>query len=124
MTREPPPPQGPTGSQAILTPITESAIFLTLTVDPGAEDGVRDVLADVSGLRRSVGFRIPEGALTCVVGIGAAVWDRLFGPPRPAGLHPFPGSPAPGTARPRRPATCSFTSALIASTCASSSPNG
>ena len=91
MTREPPPPQGPTGSQAILTPITESAIFLTLTVDPGAEDGVRDVLADVSGLRRSVGFRIPEGALTCVVGIGAAVWERLFGPPRPAGLHPFPG---------------------------------
>ena len=85
------PPQGPTGSQAILTPITEAAIFLTLTVDPGAEDGVRDLLSDVSGLRRSVGFRIPEGALTCVVGIGAAVWERLFGQPRPAELHPFPG---------------------------------
>jgi len=91
MTREPPPPQGPTGSQAILTPITEAAIFLTLTVDPGTEDGVRDLLSDVSGLRRSVGFRIPEGALTCVVGIGAAVWERLFGQPRPAELHPFPG---------------------------------
>jgi porphyrinogen peroxidase len=26
-----------------------------------------------------------------VVGLGAALWDRLFGPPRPAGLHPFPG---------------------------------
>jgi len=24
-----------------------------------------------------------------VVGIGAALWDRLFGGPRPAGLHPF-----------------------------------
>ena len=35
------PPQGPTGSEAILTPITEAAIFLTLTVDAGAEDGVR-----------------------------------------------------------------------------------
>jgi putative iron-dependent peroxidase len=75
--------------QAILTPITEAAIFLTLTVDAGAEDGVRDVLSDVNGLRRSVGFRIPEGALTCVAGVGAAVWDRLFGAPRPAGLHPF-----------------------------------
>lgn len=75
--------------QAILTPLTEAAIFLVLTVDAGAEDGVRDVLADVSGLTRSVGFRIPEGGLTCVTGVGSRVWDRLFGPPRPAGLHPF-----------------------------------
>ena len=78
-----------TGSEAILSPITEAAIFLTVTVDAGGEDGVRDLLSDVSGLRRSVGFRIPEGELTCVVGVGAGVWDRLFGAPRPAGLHPF-----------------------------------
>jgi putative iron-dependent peroxidase len=75
--------------QAVLTPITEAAIFLTLTLDEGAEDAVRDLVADVSGLRRSVGFRIPEAELTCVVGIGSAAWDRLFGLPRPAGLHPF-----------------------------------
>jgi porphyrinogen peroxidase len=79
----------PTDPQAILTPITEAAIFLTLTLDPGAEASVRDALSDVSGLKRSVGFRIPEGDLTCVVGVGAAAWDRLFGLPRPAGLHPF-----------------------------------
>ncbi len=60
-----------------------------VTVDPGAEEDVRGLLADVSGLRRSVGFRIPEGGLTCVVGIGSALWDRLFGDPRPAGLHPL-----------------------------------
>jgi putative iron-dependent peroxidase len=37
-----------------------------------------------------VGFRIPDGGLTCVVGIGADAWDRLYpGLPRPAGLHPF-----------------------------------
>jgi putative iron-dependent peroxidase len=77
--------------QAILTPLTEAAIFLVLTVDAGAEDEVRDLLADVSGLKRSVGFRLPEGALTCVVGIGSEVWDRLFGDPRPGPLHPFPG---------------------------------
>ena len=77
--------------QPVLTPLTEAAIFLVLTVDSGAEDDVRDVLADVSGLKRSVGFRIPEGELTCVVGIGSALWDRLFDEPRPAELHPFPG---------------------------------
>ena len=75
--------------QAILTPITESAIFLVLTIEPEGEDAVRNLIADASGLKRSVGFRIPEGGLTCVLGIGAAVWDRLFGPPRPSGLHGF-----------------------------------
>jgi putative iron-dependent peroxidase len=79
----------PTGSEAVLTGITEAAIFLTFVVDEGGADGVRDVLADVSGLRRSVGFRIPEAELTCVVGVGARVWDRLFGRPRPTALHPF-----------------------------------
>ena len=79
----------PTGSQAVLTPITEAAIFLTSVIDEGAEDAVGDVLLDVSGLRRSVGFRIPEAELTCVVGVGARAWDRLFGSPRPAELHPF-----------------------------------
>jgi putative iron-dependent peroxidase len=36
-----------------------------------------------------VGFRIPEAGLTCVVGVGSLAWDRLFGAPRPAELHPF-----------------------------------
>jgi putative iron-dependent peroxidase len=69
--------------------LTEAAIFLVVIADEGAEDDVRDLLSEVAGLTRSVGFRIPEGALTCVVGIGSALWDRLFGAPRPAGLHPF-----------------------------------
>jgi putative iron-dependent peroxidase len=77
--------------QAVLTPITEAAIFLVLTVNSGAEDGVRELLADVSGLKRSVGFRIPEGKLSCVVGVGSGLWERLFGEQRPVGLHPFPG---------------------------------
>src|SRR5882757_3379144 len=81
--------ENPIEPQALLTPLTDTAIFLVLTVDPGAEDEVRDLLTDVAGLTRSVGFRIPEGALTCVVGIGSALWDRLFDGPRPAELHPF-----------------------------------
>ena len=78
-----------TEPQAVLTPLTEAAIFLVLTVNEGAEDAVRDLLADASGLKRSVGFRIPEGELACVVGVACGLWDRLFGAPRPAGLHPF-----------------------------------
>jgi putative iron-dependent peroxidase len=73
--------------QAVLTPITEAAIFLVLTVEH--EAAVRELLADVSGLRRSVGFRQPEAELTCVTGIGAKLWQRLFAGARPAGLHPF-----------------------------------
>ena len=65
----------PAEPQAILSPITEAAIFVTVTVEPGGEARVLDLLSDVSGLKRSVGFRIPEGQLTCVVGIGASVWD-------------------------------------------------
>ena len=94
--------------QAILTPITEAAIFLTLTVDPGAEEGVRDLLSDVSGLRRSVGFRIPEGELTCVVGVGAALWDRLFALPRPAALHPFRELNGPRHSAPATPGDLFF----------------
>jgi putative iron-dependent peroxidase len=77
--------------QAVLSPLTEAAIFLVLTADAHRGGELRDVLSDIAGLRRSVGFRIPEGELTCVVGLGSELWDRLFGSPRPAGLHPFPG---------------------------------
>jgi porphyrinogen peroxidase len=75
--------------QQILTPLTEAAIFLTLTIDVGMERGVHEFLPGVSGLRRSVGFRVPGGGLACVVGIAADAWTRLFGSPRPRGLHPF-----------------------------------
>jgi porphyrinogen peroxidase len=75
--------------QAILSHPTEAAIFLVMTVASGSEADLVDVLADVSGLKRSVGFRVPEAELTCVTGIGAALWDRLGVGPGPPGLHPF-----------------------------------
>jgi putative iron-dependent peroxidase len=79
----------PAQPQDILTPITEDAVFLTACVDPGGEETIADLLPDLAGLRRSVGFRAPDARLSLVVGIGAALWDRLFEAPRPAGLHPF-----------------------------------
>ncbi len=87
----PTPPVGsPVQAQPILTPLTEAAIFLVLTVEAGSEETVRDLLSDVAGLSRSVGFRIPDGELACVAGIGAELWDRMFGAPRPAALHVLP----------------------------------
>lgn len=77
--------------QPILEPLTPAAIFLVATIDEGGEQTVREVLADLSGLRRSVGFRLPGSGLTCVTSIGSAAWDRLFTGPRPAELHDFPG---------------------------------
>jgi porphyrinogen peroxidase len=85
VTAPPPPPE----PQPIVTPLRTAAIFLVLTIDPGGEDTVRDFLADATGIGRAVGFRLPEGELAAVVGIGADAWDRLFGGPRPAELHPF-----------------------------------
>jgi putative iron-dependent peroxidase len=75
--------------QPVLGPVTSVAIFLVMTVDPGGEPVVRDLLADVAGLQKAVGFRVPSGDLACVTGIGSDAWDRLFGGPRPAELHPF-----------------------------------
>jgi porphyrinogen peroxidase len=73
----------------VLSPLTEAAIFLVVTVPSGAEAAMRDLLSDLQGLQRTVGFRVPEGGLTVVAGIGSDVWGRLYGGPRPAELHPF-----------------------------------
>ena len=75
--------------QPVLAPLTTAAIFMVLTIEPGGEETVRDLLADWAGLQRSVGFRVPEAPLACVAGIGSDAWDRLFSGPRPAELHPF-----------------------------------
>ncbi|WP_433427647.1 Dyp-type peroxidase [Nonomuraea sp. CA-141351] len=75
--------------QAVLSPLTRSALFLVVTIDPGGESRVRDTLAELSGLQRAVGFRAQESRLSCVTGIGSQAWDRLMSGPRPAELHPF-----------------------------------
>src|SRR5690606_12729115 len=77
--------------QPVDTPLTQAAMFLTLTMAPGPEpeDAVRSFCAELSGLLRSVGFRDPDGRLSCILGLGSGAWDRLFGIPRPRELHPF-----------------------------------
>ena len=83
------PSLGPPEAQPVLAPLTASAIFLVLTINPGGEAACRDLLADWAGLRRAVGFRVPGDDLICIAAIGSQAWDRLFAGPRPAELHPF-----------------------------------
>jgi porphyrinogen peroxidase len=73
----------------VLAPLTASAIFLVLTINPGGEAACRDLLGDWAALRRAVGFRVPGDDLICIAAIGSQAWDRLFAGPRPAELHPF-----------------------------------
>ncbi|MFT8717907.1 Dyp-type peroxidase [Acetobacter sp.] len=77
--------------QPVDTRLTQAAVFLVMTLNEGFSSGdqVRDLLGDLSSLVRGVGFRIPDGRLSCVTGIGSKAWDLLFGSPRPKDLHPF-----------------------------------
>ncbi|QNE17385.1 Dyp-type peroxidase [Kribbella qitaiheensis] len=88
------PTAGPAAStralpQSVLMPLTGAAIFLVIRIEPGGEETTRALLERIAGLTRGIGFRVPDGSLSCVTSIGSDVWDRLFDSPRPAGLHPF-----------------------------------
>jgi putative iron-dependent peroxidase len=77
--------------QTVVGPLTRAAIFLVVCIRP-EQDSVaklRSFVSDLAGLVRAVEFRDVEAGLTCVVGFGSDAWDKLFGAPRPAELHPF-----------------------------------
>jgi porphyrinogen peroxidase len=78
-------------AQSVAAPLTRAAIFLVVTINPGPEnrEAIRSFCGDLAGLLRAVEFRDIEGGLSCVMGFGSDAWDRLFGAPRPAELHPF-----------------------------------
>src|SRR5215831_3344530 len=77
--------------QPVSSPLTNAAIFLVVTINPGDQNRavVLSLCAELSALLRAVGFRALEGSLSCIMGFGSDAWDRLFGSPRPADLHPF-----------------------------------
>ncbi len=77
--------------QTVVGPLTRAAIFLVLCIrqDEDAYARLRAFCAGLSGLIRAVEFRDIEAGLTCIAGFGSDAWDKLFGAPRPAELHPF-----------------------------------
>ncbi|MGW4633182.1 Dyp-type peroxidase [Nocardia sp. NPDC004415] len=94
--------------QPVLDPLSPAAIFLVVTIDEGGEATVRELLSDISGLRRSVGFRVPGEGLSCITSIGSAAWDRLFTGPKPVELHEFPGYNGPIHSAPATPGDLLF----------------
>ncbi|HVY14226.1 MAG TPA: Dyp-type peroxidase [Rhodopila sp.] len=80
-----------TVQQPVTARLTRAAIFLVATISPGPEHdaAVRGLCADLAALVRAVGFRDLDGQVSCILGIGADAWDRLFGAPKPKDLHPF-----------------------------------
>ena len=77
--------------QPVSAPLSRAAVFLVVTINSGPENraAVRSFCAGLAALIRAVEFRDLEAGLSCVMGIGSDAWDRLFGAPRPAELHPF-----------------------------------
>jgi putative iron-dependent peroxidase len=77
--------------QPVSAPLTRAAIFLVVTINPGPNNrtALRSFCGDLAALIRAVDFRDLEAGLSCVIGVGSEAWDRLFGDPRPAELHPF-----------------------------------
>jgi putative iron-dependent peroxidase len=81
----------PALAQAVSSPLTRAAIFLVATLNPGHDSRItlRSFCGELASLLRAIEFRDLEGGLTCIMGVGSAAWDRLFGLPRPAELHVF-----------------------------------
>lgn len=79
----------PIGIQPVEAALSQSAIFLTLTVSDAGLGAARDLCADLGSLVKAVGFRSAGAGLSCILGIGAGLWGRLGLLPAPTGLHPF-----------------------------------
>src|SRR5581483_3471247 len=81
----------PEPQPAINLPQTRYAIFLVYGVKAGPTHAarVRQVCGNLDAVQRAVGARAPDVDLGAVVAFGSNAWDRLFGSPRPAELHPF-----------------------------------
>ena len=82
----------PIDAQQVDAPLSRFAVFLVVTVagDDGALATVRDLISSIDDLVKTVGFRDLDGQLSCVVGIGRDLWDRLSPGRRPLELHRFP----------------------------------
>jgi len=100
----------PIDAQSVEAPLSRSAVFLVMAAAEGdaALASMRDALGAVGDLVKNVGFRDLNGRLSCVVGIGSALWDRLSPGRRPAELHPFTPIAGPAHAAPSTPGDLLF----------------
>src|SRR5581483_2330973 len=75
-------------AQSVDAPLSRAAVFLVVTV--GREQAaLTNVCATLDGLVKTVGFRDLPARLSCIVGIGRELWDRLNLGRRPQELKGF-----------------------------------
>ena len=81
----------PIDAQSIDAPLSRAAVFLVVTVadDQVALSTACSVLDGLDDLVKTVGFRDLSARLSCIVGIGRDLWDRLHVDKRPRELRPF-----------------------------------
>ena len=81
----------PIDAQSIDAPLSRAAVFLVVTVasEQTALAKVRSALVGLDDLIKTVGFRDLPARLSCIVGIGRDLWDRLYIDSRPQELRPF-----------------------------------
>jgi putative iron-dependent peroxidase len=81
----------PIDAQSIDAPLSRAAVFLVVTVtsEQAALAKICSTLDGLEDLVKTVGFRDLSGRLSCIVGIGRALWDRLHLDNRPQELRPF-----------------------------------
>jgi putative iron-dependent peroxidase len=81
----------PIDAQSIDAPLSKAAVFLVIGV-PDDVASLASVFATLDGLDdlvKTVGFRDLGSRLSCIVGIGSVLWDRLEFGGRPRELKPF-----------------------------------
>jgi putative iron-dependent peroxidase len=81
----------PIDAQSIDAPLSRAAVFLVVTVasDQTALAKVFATLDGLDDLIKTVGFRDLSARLSCIVGIGRDLWDRLNSDKRPRELRSF-----------------------------------
>src|SRR5262245_47569879 len=81
----------PIDAQSIDAPLSRAAVFLVVTVESEltALTKVCLVLDGLDDLVKTVGFRDLSARLSCIVGIGCSLWDRLHFDKQPLELRPF-----------------------------------
>jgi putative iron-dependent peroxidase len=100
----------PINAQSIDAPLSRAAVFLVVAVAPdqGALIKIASVLDGIDDLIKTVGFRDLGGRLSCVVGIGRALWDRLHPNGRPQELRAFSPIKGPVHTAPSTPGDLLF----------------
>lgn len=100
----------PIDAQSIDAPLSRAAVFLVVTV-ANERRGLAKVCATLDGLDdivKTVGFRDLPARLSCIVGIGRDLWDRLHLDRRPLELKPFAPIKGPVHAAPSTPGDLLF----------------